>query len=95
MKKFHHFLYGREFILDTNHKPLLALFGPTKATPALAANRLVRSTLMLSQSSYTVEYRAFAQHGNVDAFSRNLVETDSDFDEEKMGQTWIQYVQKR
>ena len=35
LKKFHQFLYGRCFILVTDHKPLVALFGPTKATPAL------------------------------------------------------------
>ena len=40
LNKFHQFLYGRKFILVTDHKPLLALFGPSKATPALAANRL-------------------------------------------------------
>ena len=40
LRKFHKFLYGRPFILITDHKPLLALFRPTKATPALAANRL-------------------------------------------------------
>ena len=39
LNKFHQFLYGRTFILVTDHKPLIALFGPMKATPALAANR--------------------------------------------------------
>ena len=40
--KFHQFLYGRKFILITDHKPLVTLFGPTKPVPALAANRLAR-----------------------------------------------------
>eukprot|EP00731_Ephydatia_muelleri_P005288 Em0002g1464a len=47
LRKFHQFLYGRPFILIMDHKPLLALFGPTKATPALAANRLARWALEL------------------------------------------------
>ena len=38
LKKFHQFLYGENFILVTDHKPLITLFGPTKGTPALAAN---------------------------------------------------------
>ena len=38
LSKFHQFLYGRTFILVTDQKPLLSLFGPTKATPSLAAN---------------------------------------------------------
>ena len=48
LNKFHQFLYGRTFILVTDHKPLIAVIGPTKATQALAANRLARWALMLS-----------------------------------------------
>ena len=49
LHKFHQFLYGRKFILVTDHQPLTSLFGPNKATPALAANRLARWALMLNQ----------------------------------------------
>ena len=49
LKKFHQFLSGRHFILVADHKPLLALFRPSKETPPLAANRLARWALMLSQ----------------------------------------------
>ena len=55
LKKLHQYLYGRKFILVTDNKPLLALFGPTKPTPALAANRLARWALTLSQYDYTIE----------------------------------------
>ena len=51
LNKFHQFLYGRKFILVTDHKPLLALFRPSKA---LAANRLARWALMLSQYDYSI-----------------------------------------
>ena len=80
LKKFHHFIYGRKFILVTDHKPLLALFGPNKAIPALAANRLASWALMLSQYEYTVEYRKSSQHGNADSLSRNPVGPDAVFD---------------
>ena len=41
LKKFHQFRYARTFILVVDHKPFIALFGPTKVTPAQAANRLL------------------------------------------------------
>ena len=80
LNKFHHFLYGRKFILVTDHKPLQTLFGPTKATPSLAANRLARWALMLSQYEYTIEYRKTADHGNADALSRLPSGSDLQFD---------------
>ena len=83
LNKFHQFLYGRSFILVTDHKPLLVLFGPTKATPALAANRLARWALTLSQYQYTIEYRKTCDHSNADALSRLPVGPDARFDEEE------------
>ena len=57
LHKFHQFLYGHQFILVTDHKPLLSLFGPNKATPALAANRLAHWALLLNQYNNSIEYR--------------------------------------
>lgn len=70
LKKFHHFLYGRHFILVIDHKPLVEIFGPTSGKPAIAANRLARWALMLSQYDYEVEHRATKDHGNVDILSQ-------------------------
>ncbi|KAL5510825.1 hypothetical protein EMCRGX_G006431 [Ephydatia muelleri] len=83
LRKFHQFLYGRPFILITDHIPLLALFGPAKATPALAAYRLACWALMLGQYHYTIEYRKSAEHGNADALSRLPVGPDGIFDAEE------------
>ena len=83
LRKFHHFLYGRKFILVTDHKPLLSLFGPTKTTPQLAANRLARWALMFSEYEYTVEYRKTSDHGNADALSRLPAGPNSYFDGEE------------
>ena len=41
LRNIQQFLYGRKFILVTDHKPPLARLGPTKATPAMAANQQV------------------------------------------------------
>ena len=54
----------------TDRKPLLTLFSPSKGTPAIAANRLARWALTLSQYAYTIEYRKTSDHGNADALSR-------------------------
>ena len=86
LKKFHQFLYGRKFILVTDHKPLLALFGPTTGTPAMAANRLARWALMLSQYDYSIEYRKSSEHGNADALSRLPAGEDPLFDEGEEGE---------
>ena len=83
LKKYHQFLYGRPFILVTDHKPLISMFGPNTATPMLPANRLARWSLMLNQYDYTIEYRSTKQHGNADALSRLPVGPDLSFDGEE------------
>ena len=62
LKKYHQFLYGRPFILVTDHKSLISMFGPNTATPMLVANRLAIWSVMLSQYDYTIEYRSTKQH---------------------------------
>jgi hypothetical protein len=83
LKKFYQFIYGRRFILVTDHRPLLAMFGPGKETPTLAANRLTRWALLLSQFDYTIEYRKTSDHGNADALSRLPTGKDTQFDGEE------------
>ena len=83
LHKFHQFLYGRKFILVTDHKPLTDMFAPQKAIPKLAANRLARWALMLNEYNYSIEYRETKKHGNADALSRLPVGPDTKFDEEE------------
>ena len=45
VKKFHQFLYGRHFKIYTDHKPLLGLLHPEKATPSMASSRMQRWAL--------------------------------------------------
>lgn len=40
VKKFHKFIFGREFVLVTDHKPLTTILHPHKGIPPLAAARI-------------------------------------------------------
>ena len=42
VKKFHRMLYGCEFTPQTDHKPLLAIFGAKTGIPVYTASRLQR-----------------------------------------------------
>ena len=53
VKHFHSYLYGRQFTLVTDHKPLTAILGPKKGIPLLAAARLQRWAWILSAYTYT------------------------------------------
>ena len=70
VKKFHQYLYGRQFIPETDHKPLESLFNEKKATPAMAAARIQRWALTLAAYNYTIKYKPGIEHGNADALSR-------------------------
>ncbi|KAL8581042.1 hypothetical protein ACOMHN_012693 [Nucella lapillus] len=85
LRKFYQYLYGRHFILVTDHKPLTSLFCPKNGTPLLTANTLARWALWLNQFDFTIEYRKTADHGNADALSRLPSGDDIDFDREESG----------
>ena len=70
IQKFHQYLYGRRFMLVTDHKPLTTILGPKKGIPPLAAARLQRWALQLSAYSYEIEFRPTGQHSNADRLSR-------------------------
>ena len=70
VKRFHKYLYGRPFTMVTDHKPLLAILGPKKGIPPLAAARLQRWALVLSAYHYQLEFKFTRDHGNADGLSR-------------------------
>lgn len=47
VETFHQYLFGRSFILKTDHKPLVYIFGSKKGIPIMAASRLQRCAVIL------------------------------------------------
>ena len=70
VKKFHPYLFGRNFTLVTHHKPLLSILGPKKGIPSLAATRLQRWAILLSAYSYEVEFKSTHHYGNANGLSQ-------------------------
>ena len=70
VKKFHNFIYGRLFLIESDHRPLMFLFGDKSGIPPLASSRIQRWALTLSTYTYTIRYRAGKKIGHVDALSR-------------------------
>ncbi|XP_040169841.1 uncharacterized protein K02A2.6-like [Anopheles arabiensis] len=68
--KFHRMLFGRRFILQTDHQPLLRIFGSRKGIPLCTANRLQRWALALLLYDFAIEYVATDNFGNADILSR-------------------------
>ncbi|XP_054257422.1 uncharacterized protein K02A2.6-like [Macrosteles quadrilineatus] len=70
VKKFHIFLYGKKFLLATDHRPLTFLLGPTRSIPTLAAARVQRWALILSAYEYEIVYKKGCDMANADGLSR-------------------------
>ncbi|UYV60521.1 hypothetical protein LAZ67_1001407, partial [Cordylochernes scorpioides] len=68
--KFHQFIYGRKFILITDHKPLVTILGSRSGIPTLSTSRLQRWALILSAYTYDIKFRRTQDHGNADLLSR-------------------------
>ncbi|XP_062713135.1 uncharacterized protein K02A2.6-like [Aedes albopictus] len=68
--KFHRMLWGRRFTLQTDHQPLLRVFGSRKGIPVHSANRLQRWALTLLGYDFQIEYVATQDFGYADVLSR-------------------------
>ena len=70
VKRFHQYLYGRQFIIHSEHKTLVYTFDEAKAVPLMASARIQWWALTLSAYTYTIQYKAGKDHANADELSR-------------------------
>ena len=71
------FLLGRQFALQTDHKPLKYLFAPDEEIPKTASARITRWAIALMGFDYELKYTPGEQIPHADALSR------MDFDEDE------------
>ena len=69
VKKYHQYLYGRQFEIKTDHKPLTHIFSESRAIPAMASGRIQRWALTLGAYNYTIQYKEGRENANSDALS--------------------------
>lgn len=69
IQRCHRFLFGRKFLLITDHQPLTFLFAPHKEFPARVSARLQRWAISLSAYDYEIQYRQ-SKEMKSDALSR-------------------------
>ncbi|CAD5222802.1 unnamed protein product [Bursaphelenchus xylophilus] len=70
VEKFSQYLYGRKFILQTDHEPLIRIFGPKVGLPTVAVRRLQRWAIRLMQYTFEIQYVSTDKFGNADGLSR-------------------------
>ena len=72
VKKFHQFLYGRSFVIKSDHKPLQHIFGHARSVPQLVSARLQSWALTLGAYNYKIFLRA-----RIKTWPRRWVESPS------------------
>ena len=88
--KFNQFLYGREFILVSDNKPLIAIFNPKKDIPQYSANRLRRWAVILSNYRYKIEYIK-SKNNTADFLSRSPIKNNKNEIWQSVDPNYINY----
>ncbi|XP_048485025.1 uncharacterized protein K02A2.6-like [Plutella xylostella] len=70
VSKHHQYLYGRNFTLRSDHRPLSYIFGKNKGLPVTAASRLQRYAVKLAAYNFNIEFVTSAKNCFADALSR-------------------------
>ena len=76
--KFQQYLMGRRFQLVVDNKAISRIFHPCKQMGSVAANRLSRWALTLTNLDFDIIYRKSEEHANADMLSRLPIRTESE-----------------
>lgn len=86
--KLKQYLLGMFFTLETDHRPLITIFGENKGIPLMAAARMQRWAFLLSGFDYTIQYIKGSLN-TADSLSRIEQISTTEITEES---TYINYV---
>lgn len=86
VERFHKFIWGRKFILQTDHRPLVALFktNESKAFSTRTASRLKRWALRLLGYDFDIEYVRTNEFGQADGLSRLIKKKKNEAKDDEM-----------
>lgn len=70
VKYFHQYLFGREFELLTDHKPLIYIFGDRKGIPQMSASRVQRWAIILMNYNFKIKHIPGKNNCTADCLSR-------------------------
>ena len=70
VKQFHQYIHGKQFEIQSDHKPLKFLFDEHKQVPGMASARMQCWALILGLYQYTISYKLGPTVPHADALSR-------------------------
>ena len=73
VSKFHRYLYGKHFILQTDHKPLITILGSKNGLPTFIANQLLRWGTILLIYDFKLEFLSSKQIAHADGLLRLIL----------------------
>ena len=80
LKRFHKYIYGRQFDINTNHKPFLGLFSERKYMSTMASSRIQRWTITLGAYQCTLCYKPRKSNLKADALSAQMISRETRHD---------------